>query len=397
MKPFSFAELIAPVSIRSFFDEYWERRSLHVERNIQNYYEPILSLCDLDAHLQSRQIPAAFVRVVRQGQTIPPADWSVYSDMLFSERSRIVAPNKLFGLLGDGATIALNQIQQSIYSVDRFCRQLTDELGMRCQVNLYLTPPHNQGPAAHYDTHDVLILQLSGRKRWRLYGTPFEAPTPAEPFRQDNFTLPAPVAQFDLLEGDALYLPRGLIHGAATTDSTSIHLTLGLLPDCWFELMDDLATILRTDPILRRALPHRYSTEAETAAAARLFKEKLLSMAESLDIDGLLETRREAVRDQTAQVPSPLLNWLSGEQVKPESCLCRRTEVKFKLEPQSTSTVVCAGHQRINIPEFLRPALEMFTQDRSFIVRELQGLLSISQKVELASRFVQAGLWEVQR
>ena len=34
------------------------------------------------------------------------------------------------------------------------------------QINAYITPPENQGFAAHYDTHDVFVLQVSGSKRW---------------------------------------------------------------------------------------------------------------------------------------------------------------------------------------------------------------------------------------
>jgi hypothetical protein len=34
---------------------------------------------------------------------------------------------------------------------------------------MYLTPPGTQGFAPHYDDVEVFILQLEGKKRWRLY------------------------------------------------------------------------------------------------------------------------------------------------------------------------------------------------------------------------------------
>lgn len=35
--------------------------------------------------------------------------------------------------------------------------------------NIYLTPPGTQGFAPHYDDIEAFVLQLEGRKRWRLY------------------------------------------------------------------------------------------------------------------------------------------------------------------------------------------------------------------------------------
>ena len=36
-------------------------------------------------------------------------------------------------------------------------------------ANVYLTPPGTQGFAPHFDDVDVFILQLEGKKHWRLY------------------------------------------------------------------------------------------------------------------------------------------------------------------------------------------------------------------------------------
>ena len=37
------------------------------------------------------------------------------------------------------------------------------------QCNIYLTPPGAQDFPLHYDTHNILILQVQGEKLWRYW------------------------------------------------------------------------------------------------------------------------------------------------------------------------------------------------------------------------------------
>ena len=46
------------------------------------------------------------------------------------------------------------------------CERLSAELSHRISANLYVAPPHSRGLDRHQDGHDVLILQVEGRKRW---------------------------------------------------------------------------------------------------------------------------------------------------------------------------------------------------------------------------------------
>ena len=47
---------------------------------------------------------------------------------------------------------------------------------MAVQANAYSTPRGSQGFAVHHDTHDVLVLQVAGEKRWQLYDPLLELP-----------------------------------------------------------------------------------------------------------------------------------------------------------------------------------------------------------------------------
>ena len=47
--------------------------------------------------------------------------------------------------------------------------------------NIYITPPNSQGFAPHYDDVDAYILQIEGRKRWRVYAGEEEMELAREP------------------------------------------------------------------------------------------------------------------------------------------------------------------------------------------------------------------------
>ena len=72
-------------------------------------------------------------------------------------------------------------------------------------ANVYLTPPGTQGFAPHFDDVDVFLLQLEGRKHWRLY-EPSEGDKLAR-FSSRNFTqdeIGEPFLETTLEAGDFL-------------------------------------------------------------------------------------------------------------------------------------------------------------------------------------------------
>ena len=80
--------------------------------------------------------------------------------------------------------------------------------------------PRRPGFSAHYDVHDVFVLQIAGTKRWHVH-----APVHADPLRTPALERPRrrrraparseePLLDEVLHPGDALYLPRGYLHSA---------------------------------------------------------------------------------------------------------------------------------------------------------------------------------------
>merc|ERR1719378_791882 len=95
----------------------------------------------------------------------------------------------------------------------KLCATLQEFFGSMVGANVYLTPPGTQGFAPHYDDVEVFILQLEGRKHWRVY-EPFTAQGQLPRHSSGNFTqdeIGKPCLETVLEPGDMLYMPRGPI------------------------------------------------------------------------------------------------------------------------------------------------------------------------------------------
>ena len=71
----------------------------------------------------------------------------------------------------------------------------------------------------------ILVLQLSGAKEWRHCRTKRAAScTTYEDADLDDLACETVVLE----PGDALFLPRGVVHGAVARSAAAVHLTIGL-------------------------------------------------------------------------------------------------------------------------------------------------------------------------
>jgi hypothetical protein len=164
---FDLAKLLDPVSPATFFGEHWEEKPLRVKRNRPDYYRPLLSLDEIDPLIALAGLPPDAVSVanvddVTQGECAR-ADGSI----------DVVKACQLFSA---GATIVLQEAHKWHAPMTALCRGLECEFGAPLQANLYLTPPAGQGFETHYDTHDVLVLQIAGDKEWTIFDSPVRLP-----------------------------------------------------------------------------------------------------------------------------------------------------------------------------------------------------------------------------
>jgi hypothetical protein len=228
----------------------------------------LLAIADLDRFLRT---DAARTPRVAMADSARTGSAAVPEEEYAREDGRIELA-LLFARFDAGATLVVSQFHEHHEPLARFCRGLEQAFLHPVQANIYLTPPGAQGFRPHYDTHDVLVLQIAGEKAWRVWpGQPFPRPTRRTPWKGGLAPEGAP-ENILLRAGDALYVPRGVIHDAATQGAgePSLHATIGLLEPSWAEAFRMAADLLeRAEPPLRAAFPTwRLAEPARLAQAA---------------------------------------------------------------------------------------------------------------------------------
>ncbi len=221
-------QLIHPVDAVTFQQEYWGRRPLLVHRGDPSYYADMLTLDDVDRALSLTNVDLEGFRVVVNGADVQASQLAAPGR---NDAVNVKVMDRVFEHYKDGSTIVLNRLEQRWEPLQRLSRELGSEMSARVQMNVYITPAVSQGFKAHYDTHDVFVVQMHGTKRWRICKPSYDLPLKSQPY-DESLPEPEPDQEFDLNCGDLLYMPRGTIHWATSNNTTSVHVTIGVHPAC---------------------------------------------------------------------------------------------------------------------------------------------------------------------
>lgn len=220
--------------------------------------------------LQRHRLEPPRLRLVRGGS------FPAKSEFLRYEGKGIpyVVPEKLIEHLRDGYTMVIDSVDDMVGSVTRLAEDLERVLHEGVQVNMYAGWHEQQGFNRHCDTHDVIVLQVYGKKYWRVYegGRPHPLKVDIAP----NDEVPQKVVWEGLLEdGDALYIPRGWWHEASGVGDVTLHLTFGVHQRVGVNLIYWMADQLRASTEFRAPLRRFASPEEQQAQLAELRRQLL--------------------------------------------------------------------------------------------------------------------------
>ncbi|XP_028137779.2 ribosomal oxygenase 1 isoform X2 [Diabrotica virgifera virgifera] len=216
-----FKWLIAPLSPTKFFEQYWEVKALHIQHNSPHYFSDILTTARLDSIF--REFPLYYTK------NIDVVSYENGVKEVHNEQGKVVA-SALYDYYSNGCSIRLLNPQTYDQKVHLLVSTLQEYFGTLVGANTYLTPPNSQGFAPHYDDIEAFVIQLEGRKHWKLYkprGSDVLARESSPNLKHHD--IGEPFMSVTLNAGDILYFPRGTIHeGRTDPDCHSFHITVSV-------------------------------------------------------------------------------------------------------------------------------------------------------------------------
>jgi bifunctional lysine-specific demethylase and histidyl-hydroxylase NO66 len=389
-------------STDSFAREVWSRTPLLSTHEALDAtptaFGDLFSLDAVDELLSRRGLRTPFIRIAKDGSVVPERRYTRGggTGALIGDQ---VADDRVLSLFADGHTVVLQGLHRLWPPLIDFAGALTADLGHPVQVNAYITPPSSQGFSAHYDVHDVFVLQVAGEKRWRIH-----APVRPDPLRDEPWTDhraaverragEAPLLDAVLRPGDVLYLPRGYLHAAEALGGTSCHLTVGVHPVTRQAVLDAVVAIVAGDAALRSSLPlgadlsDPAQIEDDVQASVAAIVRRLRSVS-SADVAHLLAART-VVQTRPAPV-APLAQAHALEQLDGDSIVAGRRHLQHTVRDEGTDVVVTLPDRSLRLPASAGKAVRAVLGGARLHVHELPDL-SPEDALVLTRRLVREGV-----
>lgn len=341
------------VDRNQFASQYWGQQPLlsPADDLPASGFTELLDAQAIDELVSKRGLRTPFLRVAKNGATLADRTFTAPGGVGAGIADQ-VSDDKLVRLFADGSTLVLQALHRVWPPILEFCQRLAAELGHPVQANAYVTPPQNQGFSAHYDVHDVFVLQIEGEKRWRIHRPILESPLRDQPWADrkahvEKRAQEPPLIEALLRPGDCLYLPRGYLHAATALGGVSTHLTLGV--HVWTryalaeQLMHQALQALANNPAVRGSLtlgidvadPTELRQDVELVTAA------LADAVKHADIDQMSEALlRNARSNQRAEPVGPLKQLRDADVITADTQIVLRRHLIASLDHTGADIVL---------------------------------------------------------
>jgi ribosomal protein L16 Arg81 hydroxylase len=373
---FSLQDFINPISVTSFLKDYWSERFLFLPKGVKNV-QTLFSWSRVNEILTFQKLPYPKIRLMGSEGNIRRELYTlnrkIYGNSTAIEQLDIAMINHH---LTEGASLVLNGVDE----MDSYLRDVCQELGKKFKnhtaVNAYMAFKDKNGFPIHWDDHETLIVQIDGRKHWKVFGA-----SRLHPLMEDiegNSTPPATQPLFDsvLEPGDVLYIPRGFWHVVTPVNEPSLHLTFSVEPANGYNWLQSIIDQCLQHSIVRQNIPI-FSDAEKINVFQDEIKKILIKEISSAKIENYLAKRLGQL--------SPLPKFSLPSSVD-STKFTLPTKVRYSgitsllQEPPNNPelTVLAFGHDW-QIAKSVRPAIEKLLRGEIATLNELLKLTENSE------------------
>lgn len=257
--PASLSDVLAPYPVDQFFQDNWCKSFKHIP-GWKGKFTELLTWARLNEILRQHRLEPPRLRLALDGKMIPPENFIKYLRGKRRQFSPIpsLLPTQLTEHLYQGATLVLDAVDELHEPLTQLAESLERLFQVHIQMNIYAGWKISNGFDLHWDDHEVLVLQATGRKRWKVY-----RPTRLYPLGKDlvenSPPTEDPVWDGILEDGDVLYIPRGWWHVALPLAEPTLHITVGITNPTGVDLLTWMIEHLRAKELVRMDLPRLWS------------------------------------------------------------------------------------------------------------------------------------------
>ena len=385
--------ILAPTTLEDFVKDHWDGVPLVIQNRGKAVYEGLISMAELDELIHQSGIMAPAFRMVKEGAhaprqsyTVDGIPWGTGTVSGFIEREQVRR------LMNEGGTFVMESCQRIHPNIGQLSRAFEKTFHCPSPVNLYVTPPSAQGFQPHFDVQNVFVMQLHGSKNWKVFEPHIEKPLPAQAV--DGAVPPGKLLHdVTLHPGDFLYVPRGYVHVAHTTDEVSAHLSVSLLPTTWTDVFTALLESLPNDARFRHAITLQPNGPAETDAPEEHTFERLLeAFTSGSDLEDALDhLGRRFVATRIPATSGQLLAMNDRTPIQLNTVLKRHPDIIWRVESDGERAHLHFHGKSTSVPWTAIQALRQVASGAPFSVADIPGELTDDVRCQLAQHLVDEG------
>jgi len=364
-------DILSPISSNEFIENYFGKSFLHVA-GTKGKFTRLVPWSELNRILEKHRLEPPRLNLFQAGESVA-AD--KYLTKLDDMGPRLRAA-ELTNLLAQGATLIVNAFEDLYEPVGKLAAEMERIFRINIQANLYAGWRTDHGFLLHYDDHDTVILQIAGRKHWRVY-----RPTRLYPLGDKKDVEGAkqpteePIWDNILEDGGMLYLPRGWWHVVYPIDEPTLHLTVALRNHRGLDLLHWFVNEFKNQAEVRQDIPHLSDRDTQAAYMAKLREQLFRAWSDDLMYHFLAAADANAFLRPHLDLPEAAT--AEGMAVDRKSHVWftspRRVEISGKTE-NGNRRLTSSGNT-FRCGETILPVMEKLNDGQSHAVQELIALV----------------------
>lgn len=263
----------------------------------KNEFCGLFSVDSLVELLNTRRLSFPRSRLVKNGCLIEPVKYNIRKSGSLGETINRLDVEKVSHFLECGATLAIDFSEDLWGAVNELCNDFSQVFNERTGATVFFSSGKDVGFTSHWDNSDVIVYQLSGKKRWKIFHKTLDMPVEEN---KPSMTSPPGEPFFDEIvnENEILYIPRGFWHAPEPCGEHSLHISFAFRRRNGMDYIKWLTPKLSENLVFRKDID-RFADDKSTLDYINNLR---MAMNQEINLTNLLEYISDCDRRQLCEL-----------------------------------------------------------------------------------------------